>query len=226
MTDPRVLTRYGRLLVIGSLIAVAVVGLGLWWVSSEQAIGFTDTGGGGPVRMPVVKNFDASSYDLPSDAPLAYGWHRGGYVYMSYLFHNSLRVPITVTGVATTNGSPTFLSDPTPYVPRPPRTSAYQLSQAEPLHDLEIGAGADQEIGLLWRARGNCSHWGDVNGTGSLSVPVDSVRLSYSVLGILHESQTVPMSSQNQPTEGGRGYLFTVYAPKASQCPDGYPISH
>jgi hypothetical protein len=215
------------LVVVGSVVAVAVVGLGLWRVSSEQAIGITDTGGGGPVRMPVVKNLDRSSYDVPSDAPLAYGWHRGGYVYMSYLFHNSLRVPITVTGVATTNGSPSFLSDPAPYVPRPPPTSAYQLSQAEPLHDLQIGAGADKEIGLLWRVRGNCSYWSNLNRSGQqLSLPVDSVRLSYSVLGILHETQTVPMMSLNQPTDGSPGYLFTVYAPKTSQCPDGYPISH
>jgi hypothetical protein len=217
--------RLGRPVLVGSVIAVALAGFGLWRVSTEQAIGFTDTGGGGPVGLPVVKNTDASSYDVPSDAPFAYGWHRGGYVYMSYLFHNSLRVPITVTGVASTDGSPTFLSDPTPYVPKPPRTSAYQLSQSEPLHDLHIAAGADKEIGLLWRARGDCSYWSNLNRTGQqLSVPVDSVRLSYTVLGILHETQTV-MMSPNQQTDGSPGYLFTVYAPRTRQCPDGYPIT-
>jgi hypothetical protein len=221
------MTRRGRLVVVGSVVAIAVIGIGFWWVSSVRAIGFTGTGGGGPVAMPVVKNTDASSYDVPSDAPFAYGWHRGGYVYMSYLFHNSLHVPITVTGVAPTSWAPpTFLSDPTPYVPRPPRTSAYQLSQAEPLHDLNIAAGADKEIGLLWRVRGNCSYWGNLNRSGQqLSVPVDSVHLSYSVLGILPETQTVPMS-RNQQSDGSRGYLFTVYAPRTSQCPVGYPISH
>ena len=61
-------------------------------------------------------------------------------------------------------------------------------------------------------------------GGGHLSVPVDSVRLSYSVLGILHKTQTVVMSP-NRPTDGSPGYLFTVYAPRTGQCPDGYPIS-
>jgi hypothetical protein len=56
-------------------------------------------------------------------------------------------------------------------------------------------------------------------------VPVDSVRLSYSVLGIVPETQTVPLS-RNQQSDGSPGYLFTVYAPRTSQCPDGYPISH
>jgi hypothetical protein len=221
------MTRRSRLVLVGSVIAVAVVGLGVWWVSSEQAIGFTHTGGGGPVRMPVVKNLDASSYDVPSDTPFAYGWHRGGYVYMSYLFHNSLRVPITVTGVALSATRRSFLSDPTAYVPTPPRTSAYQLSQAEPLHDLHIAAGADREIGLLWRTQGICSHWAAMQGgDGQTSVQVDSVRLSYSVLGVLDETQTVGLTSLNQPTDGSPGYLFTVYAPRASQCPYGYPISH
>jgi hypothetical protein len=220
------MTRPGRLVLVGSVIAVAVVGLGLWRVSSEQAIAFTGTGGGGQVRMPVVKNLDASSYDDPSYVPFAYGWHRGGYVFLSYLFHNSLRVPITVTGVAPTDGTRTFLSEPTLYVPTPPRTSAYQLSQSEPLHDLNIAAGADKEIGLLWRAQGICAHWAAIQGgDGQLSVPVDSVRLNYSVLGILHETETVLMS-QNQQTDGSPGYLFTVYAPKTDQCPDGYPIPH
>ena len=117
-----------------------------------------------------------------------------------------MRVPITVTGVAPTDGSRTFLSEPTLYVPTPPRTSAYQLSQSEPLRDLHIAAGADKEIGLLWRAQGTCSHWAAMQaGGGHLSVPVDSVRLSYSVLGVLHETQTVVMSP-NQPTDGSPGY--------------------
>jgi hypothetical protein len=147
------MARGGRLVLAGAVIAVALAGVGVWRVSSEPALGFTDTGGGGQVGLPVVKNLDASSYDVPSDAPYAYGWHRGGYVFMGYLFHNSLRVPITVTGVAPTDGSRTFLSEPTLYVPTPPRTSAYQLSQSEPLRDLHIAAGADKEIGLLWRAQ-------------------------------------------------------------------------
>jgi hypothetical protein len=61
-------------------------------------------------------------------------------------------------------------------------------------------------------------------GGGQLSVPVDSVRLSYTVLGVLHETQTVVMSSNTQ-LGGSPGYLFTVYAPRARQCPDGYPTS-
>ena len=83
-------------MLVGSVVAVALLGAGVWQVSSGPAIGFTDTGGGGQVRQPVVKNLDASSYDVPSDAPFAYGWHRGGYVFLGYQFHNSLRVPITV----------------------------------------------------------------------------------------------------------------------------------
>ena len=217
--------RLGRLVLVGTVIAVALAGFGLWRVSNQQAIGFTGTGGGGQVGLPVVKNTDASSYDVPSDVPFAYGWHRGGYVFLGYEFHNSLPLPITVTGVAATGGSPTFLSDPTPYVPKPPRTSAYQLSQSEPLHDLHIAAGGDKEIGLLWRARGICSKWAALQaGGGQLSIPVDSVRLSYTVLGILHETQTVVMSP-NEQTDGSPGYLFTVYAPQTRQCPDGYPIA-
>jgi hypothetical protein len=205
-------------------MAVALVGLGLWWVSSEQAVGFTGTGGGGAVQMAVIKNPDASSYDVPSDVPQAYGWRRGGYVFLSYLFHNSLSVPITVTGVAPTKGTRTFLSDPTLYVPRPPRTDVYQLSLAEPLRDLSIAAGGNKEIGLLWRARGICSYWAKQAGGGQLSVPVDSVRLNYTVFGIFHETQTVPMS-ESQQSDGSTGYLFSVFAARTSQCPDGYPAS-
>jgi hypothetical protein len=50
----------GRLTLLGSVMAVALVGLGLWWISSEQAIGFTGTGGGGAVQMAVIKNPEAS----------------------------------------------------------------------------------------------------------------------------------------------------------------------
>ena len=76
------MARGGRLVLAGAVIAVALAGVGVWRVSSGPALGFTDTGGGGQVGLPVVKNLDASSYDVPSDVPYAYGWHRGGYVFM------------------------------------------------------------------------------------------------------------------------------------------------
>ena len=43
-------------LAVPAVLVVAGAGYAVWWTSSEQAIGFTGTGGGGSIGMPAVKS--------------------------------------------------------------------------------------------------------------------------------------------------------------------------
>lgn len=174
--------------------------------------------------MPQIHNPDAAEYDIASDAPPAFGWHRGGYVVLGYQFQNSLSVPITVTGLA--NDGPridSLIGAPRAYVPKPPSTAAYDPRHLEPLHDLYIAAGQDKEIAFVWHAQGTCSQWASHDPQSQSGESIQGVQLTYTVLGIFHESQFVPMT-ENQPNDGSNGYLFAAQAPHADQCPDGYPL--
>jgi hypothetical protein len=211
-------------LIIGALFVTASLAVyGLWWMSSAQAIRFTGTGGGGPVGMPPLKNPEANLYDRPSDAPPNFGWHRGGYVLLGYLFHNSLSVPITITGAKRDGLNGSALSDPALYVPSGNRHEAYDLGHIKPLRDLHIAAGGDAEIVLVWRSQGRCADVATSTADGATSSLVERVHLEYTVLGIFHESEWVPMSEAQAPAASG-AYLFAVTAPRADQCPDGYPL--
>src|SRR5437016_4536819 len=83
---------------LGAIGVAAAFAYGLWWVSGVRAVGFTGTGGGGAIGMRLLPPTDAASYDLPADAPPTYGWRRGATILYGFVFHNSLSVPITVTG--------------------------------------------------------------------------------------------------------------------------------
>ena len=84
-----------RALVAAAVVLIALVGGGLWWVSHLQAIEFAGTGGGGSL-MKTLPSLDADEYE--SDPPPTYAWHTYEKISFTWEFHNSLSIPITITG--------------------------------------------------------------------------------------------------------------------------------
>jgi hypothetical protein len=169
--------------------------------------------------------FNADSYDLASDAPPNFGWHRDSRVFFSFIFHNSLSVPITITGLASAGEGPSaMLNRVRLYQPRPPFTYADTRPQTmEPMHDLHIPAGGDRDIVMVWYTHGSCTKLATPAGQAS-SESVLQLHLAYRVMDIFSESQLVGLSMPDATNDGTPSPLFSISTPHTADCPGGYPL--
>ncbi len=225
-SPPRPGRRRRRLILAAIASCIVLLAYGAWWLGSERALSYTGTGGLVPDGLSLLKPLDASDYFPASDAPPSYGWHRGGEVFASFVFHNSLSVPVTITGVDHPPPDETWLlAGPELRRPRPGVTLASAPGQTRPAGSVHVGAGQDVELDLLWRAVDACTSGQVVAGSpGGSWTGVQSIRIRYQVLPFITHTQTVSIASPvSQPEDGLPGEAFDVAAPVKRQCPAGYP---
>jgi hypothetical protein len=207
-----------RALVAAAVVLIALVGGGLWWVSHLQAIEFAGTGGGGSLmkRLPSV---DADEYE--SDPPPTYGWHTDEKISFTWEFHNSLSIPITITGADPDGmGGTNQLSAPALYQPKPGVSYPQSAAMGEPLHSLTVPADGSRNIMIIWHTRGSCDQLSRFGPDGSQQF--SAIHLRYTVLGLFHKSQWVNLYIPDDSIDNQ--YLFGLNYPRRSLCPDGYPL--
>ena len=191
----------------------------MWWVAHLEAIAFVDTGGGGSV-MKRLPTSDADQY--VSDPPPTYGWHTNQQITYSWLFHNTLSVPITITGADPDGMKGTNqVSAPSLYQPKPGVGYAQTLKQAEPLNSLEVPADGVRDILIIWHTQGDCNRLSRFG--PNTSQLFSAINLRYTVLGVVHRSRWVNLYIPDDTLDNQ--YLFGLGYPKTSVCPDGYPLA-
>ena len=219
--------RRRRLLVAAAiLVGVLVVGYAVWWLRNAEALSYTGTGGLVPDGMTILKPMDASEYDFGQGAPPSYGWHRGGQVFASFMFHNSLSVPITITGVVQPPPDEIdLLSGAQLRRPRPGVSLASKPSQTQLAGPVHVGAGQDVELDLLWRASNAACADIPAGSAGTSWISQQSVDLHfYQIIPFITQTQDVSIANpSNPPDDGSPGEAFNVAAPTRKLCPAGYP---
>ena len=194
------------------------------WYGSEQAVSYTGTGSTAIYRLAQLKPIDGLEYDPASDAPPTFGWHRGGSVYLSFFFHNSLSVPITITGVSPGPDYPqSVLVGPQLRRPRPGVSEAYDVDRSRPASSVHVSAGGDVELDLLWRAASDCRRIAKRAHAHHALGRVDSVTIHYRMLGFLSKSEMVLIGDPGlQTSDGFPSEAFEIEGPNRTQCPVGF----
>jgi hypothetical protein len=178
-TAPRTVTVRVRTLLI---TAVVLAGAGLVWFALTWATGMqpllAGSGGTNPGGLAVV----AKTPSVLGGTNL-YRWRPGGRYVVTYAFHNSASVPVTITGVDHTFGAWVgAISGPT----LQNATPNFELL-AGPFHPVRVPADGFREVAMVFHAnpKGEC---------GSI-YSVDAVTLHFTTLGIFHNTQQIPLGT-------------------------------
>ncbi len=180
----RTVTVRVRSLVIAGVVAAAA-GL-LWWTGSWLT-GMTPLSSGTTATAPYGLRI-AQKGTLTG--PPVYAWRRGGRYADVLWLHNSSSIPVTITGVDNTGpGWDGAFSGPTLALASDQGVLSYR-----PFMPLRIPADGGRMLAVVYHANPAACHSASLPGaTGYAVSSTDSVTLHFSVLGVIHDTQTVPL---------------------------------
>ena len=178
-------------------IAAAV---GLAWWAGAWATGMQPLSGSAVGTAPLGLAYVPHTRDAMDTGPPVLAWRRGGRFVVTLWLHNSASVPVTVTGVDHTNAAWVGdFSGPTLAIAGPHIVGTYTR-----FHPLRIPADGERALALVLHANARACPY---NQPGT-STSQDAVTLHFTVLGAVHDTQTIPLGDE----------AVVMAAPTAAAC--------